>query len=237
MILNERWRIFVWVLAMSLVLPDVTSYTPMHPGRKLVNRVKRLSAKSIASFAMVSSVFGFIGVDPSFAELSSTAAQIEINSVPPANVQINIEDLPVLGKLLSGTYARLDTGAYNAAGNALGGGTSRRQASVSIFSPSDKSTAIKELATKGHLEFDISGVVTTHVNIDAATLKQGELTVKIESPIIPSLPFKNSINSAEKTKKGTKPSDWVMVTNLGDGSISYQNTKTGAVQEENPIDV
>mmetsp|Transcript_16747 Transcript_16747/g.23654 ORF Transcript_16747/g.23654 Transcript_16747/m.23654 type:complete len:241 (-) Transcript_16747:37-759(-) len=240
MIFREQWRVALFVLTMVLVSPDITAaYMPVYPGRKLINKVKTLSAKSIASFAMVSTVFGFLGVDPSFAESSSTAAQIQINSVPPANVQLNISDLPVLGKLLSGTYARLDTGAYNAAGNALSGtgGTSRRQASVSIYSPADKSTAIKELATKGHLEFDISGVVTTHVNIDAATLKPGELIVKIESPLIPSLPFKNSINSFEKTRKGTKPSNWVMVTNLGDGSISYQNTKTGVIQSDMPTDI
>jgi hypothetical protein len=93
-------------------------------------------------------------VEPAFAS-SGTAAQIQLNSVPPSTVQLQIGDLPVIGNLLSGTYARIDPGAAAAVGKALGGDgeAAYKAASMIIKSPSDKVAAIKDLATTGHLEF------------------------------------------------------------------------------------
>lgn len=97
-------------------------------------------------------------VEPAFAS-SETSAQIQLNSVPPSTVQLQIGDLPVIGNLLSGTYARIDPGAAAAVGRALGGDgeSAYKAASVIIKSPSDKVAAIKDLATTGHLEFGKTG--------------------------------------------------------------------------------
>lgn len=166
-----------------------------------------------------------------------TSAHIQINSVQPTAIEVSIGDLPIIGKLLSGTYARMDTEAVNAVGRALGSETKR---SVSITSPADKTAAIKELASKGHLEFDIDGVINTHVDVDVATVRPEELTVKVTSPLIPTLPFKNKANALEndlKLKKDGKPSDWVVEINLGDGSSVFKNSKTGASQLNRPANI
>ena len=90
-------------------------------------------------------------VPPVFAATSTTAAQIELTSVPPSTVELSIGDLPIVGPMLSGTYARVDPQAAALVENALGKGPKR--ASVVITSPSDKASALRELAAFGHLEF------------------------------------------------------------------------------------
>mmetsp|Transcript_33557 Transcript_33557/g.44470 ORF Transcript_33557/g.44470 Transcript_33557/m.44470 type:complete len:246 (-) Transcript_33557:9-746(-) len=187
----------------------------------------------LSSFAaaMIFFISPFISTEQALASESQTAARIHLDTIPPTTVNVQIGDLPVLGDLLSGTYARLDTGAANAVGKALGGGESK-PASVTIRSPADKVSAIRDLATKGHLEFDIDGLVDTHFDVDVRTPSAGELTVKISSPIIPSLPYKDG-----GVGSGIKKSEWAMVTNLGDGSISYLNVKTGEMQLEKPASI
>ena len=87
--------------------------------------------------------------------MSETAAQIQLNAVPPSTIQIQIEDLPVIGRLISGTYARVDPNAAALVGRALGsdGEQAQKAASVIIKSPPDKGKAIKDIASSGHLEF------------------------------------------------------------------------------------
>eukprot|EP00591_Stephanopyxis_turris_P011039 CAMPEP_0195513678 /NCGR_PEP_ID=MMETSP0794_2-20130614/5276_1 /TAXON_ID=515487 /ORGANISM="Stephanopyxis turris, Strain CCMP 815" /LENGTH=166 /DNA_ID=CAMNT_0040641749 /DNA_START=187 /DNA_END=687 /DNA_ORIENTATION=- len=149
----------------------------------------------LASFAVSAAllILPLVSSPESSFAISKTAAQISIDSIPPTNVRVQIGDLPVVGKLLSGTYRRVDTEASIAVGNALGGTS---QPSVIIASPPDKVNAIKDLASKGHLEFDIDGIINTHLDIDVATTQPGELTIKVTSPLVPSLPFKNKANAA-----------------------------------------
>jgi hypothetical protein len=109
---------------------------------------------------------------------SSSAAQIHLNSLPPSIISVQIGDLPVVGKLLSGTYTKTDKPTTPAA--------------VVIKSPPDKLGAIKNAASGGHFEFDIDGLISTHLNVDVAASKAGEATIRVSSPLIPALPFKNS---------------------------------------------
>jgi hypothetical protein len=113
---------------------------------------------------------------------SATAAQIHLNELPPSTISVQIGDLPVVGKLLSGTYTKVEGATV----------TKGSPAAILIQSPSDKLGAIKNAATGGHLEFDVDGLVATHLNVDVAAAKAGEATIRVTSPLIPALPFKNA---------------------------------------------
>jgi hypothetical protein len=114
---------------------------------------------------------------------TSQAAQIHLNSIPPTTISVQIGDLPVIGKLLSGTYTKIDSPLSN-------------PAAIVINSPTDKIGAVKNAATGGHLEFDIDGLIATHMEIDVAANKAGAATVRIISPLLPQLPYKNSASAA-----------------------------------------
>jgi hypothetical protein len=114
---------------------------------------------------------------------TTQAAQIHLNSLPPTTISVQIGDLPVIGKLLSGTYTKIDSPFNNAA-------------AVIIKSPTDKIGAVRNAATGGHLEFDIDGLLATHMEVDVAANKAGAATVRIISPLIPQLPYKNSASAA-----------------------------------------
>lgn len=79
---------------------------------------------------------------------------------------------------------------------------------------------------------DISGKISTHVDVDFATPRQGQLEVLIDSPLLPKLPVKNRL-----TGDGGKKSNWSAVTNLGDGSVVYANSMTGETQKDAPADI
>jgi hypothetical protein len=136
-------------------------------------------------------------------------------------VLIDIGDLPVVGGLVSGTYTKVDKPDPSL------------KPSVVIKSPKDKVAAIKEIATGGHLEFDVNGLVGTHLDVDIATDDAGVATVRVASPLIPKLPFKNKA-SAGAQYVGGKKSDWVQVVNLGNGETYYFNEKTEVSQFEKP---
>lgn len=111
-----------------------------------------------------------------------TAAHISLNSLPPKAISVEIQDLPVLGKALSGVYTKVpDDGSENGA-----------SAAVTIESPKDKVAAIKAIASMGHFEFDIDGIVNTHLDVDVATDIPGTATIRVASPLIPVLPFQNA---------------------------------------------
>lgn len=130
---------------------------------------------------------------------SATAAQIHLNDLPPSTVSVQIGDLPVVGKLLSGTYTKVETPAGTLKTTKFDTGTA-----IIIQSPSDKLGAIKNAATGGHLEFDVDGLVATHLNVDFAANKAGEATIRVTSPLIPALPFKNAASGFVGTVAGTQ---------------------------------
>ena len=155
---------------------------------------------------------------------STTAAQISLNSIPPSSISVQIKDLPVIGKLASGVYSRGPDS------------TKISKPSIVIQSPADKTKAIQDIVTSGHLEFDVSGVIKTHLDIDVAAEKAGEMRIRIASNLIPKLPFQNAASFAKSgSPTGGKESPWNMVQNMGSGSTYYYNEKTGVTQYEKPV--
>lgn len=162
--------------------------------------------------------------NPMASYASDKAAQISLQSIPPSTVSIQIQDLPVVGNLISGVYTKVS--------DKLATGT---QPSVVIQSPKDKVGAIAAIAKGGHLEFDVTGKLSTHLDIDVAADEAGTLKVLIQSPLIPKLPFKNMASTAFSSPVvGGKESAWNIVTNLGTGESYYYNMKTGVTQYARP---
>ena len=158
---------------------------------------------------------------PAFA--SDVAAQISLDRLPPTSISIQIGDLPVVGSLLSGTYTKVADGSI-------------KDPSITIKSPKDKVKAISSIATGGHLEFDVGGKVSTHLDVDIASDEAGTAKVVVKSNLIPKLPFKNmasSINGGSPISGG-KESQWNIVTNLGNGESYYYNAKSGVTQFSRP---
>mmetsp|Transcript_1934 Transcript_1934/g.7459 ORF Transcript_1934/g.7459 Transcript_1934/m.7459 type:complete len:228 (+) Transcript_1934:55-738(+) len=181
------------------------------------------------TFAAAAALSLTLGVTPASA-LSKTAAQISLNAVPPTTIDVQVKDLPVVGALLSGTYTKVADGSVAAP-------------AVTIKSPADKVNAVKAIATTGHLEFDVDGLLATHLDVDVAVDTPGVAMIRVASPLIPKLPFKNAASPAAvvpavaetTTKKYSgKTSAWKSVTDLGTGTTYYYNDKTGATQFEKP---
>lgn len=200
------------------ILAVATAYTTA-PRKVQKPSELRKFASSVAATAALSFVLAGNPL-PSLAEDSATAAHISLNSIPPTSVRVAIKDLPVIGNLISGTYTKVDDSIAT-------------NPSVSITSPTDKIAAIKAFAGMGHLEFDIDGVVNTHMDVDIATDKAGMATIKVASPLIPKLPFRNAAGGTVLPASG-KESDWYRVSNLGSGETYYYNEKTDTSQLEAP---
>jgi len=181
--------------------------------------VTPLSSHSIKDFFITSAVaLVVLAGDPQQAIASSTAGQISLNSIPPTAIKIDLKDLPVIGNVVSGTYTKVDD-------KSLAGSPS-----VVISSPKDKFKAVQNAVSKGHLEVDIDGILKTHLEVEVASNEPGTLTAKIDSPLIPKLPFKNSASGDYCVIANGKKSDWNKVVNMGDGNPYYYNTKTGVTQ-------
>jgi hypothetical protein len=161
---------------------------------------------------------------PLTSEASDKAAQISLQSIPPSTVSIQIQDLPVVGKLISCVYTKVSDKA-----------SGDTKPSVLIQSPKDKVAAIAAIAKGGHLEFDVTGKIGTHLDVDVAADDEGTLKVLVKSPLIPKLPFKNMASTAFTSPiVGGKESAWNIVTNLGTGESYYFNIKTGVTQYQRP---
>jgi hypothetical protein len=120
---------------------------------------------------------------------SATAAQIHLNSLPPSTISVQIDDLPFIGGIFSGTYSKVDSKSISSIVQ------SSSAPPVTIQSPTDKVLAVKNAATGGHLEFDVDGLLETHVDVDVAASKAGVAAIHVESPLIPRLPFRNEASS------------------------------------------
>ena len=72
------------------------------------------------------------------------------------------------------------------------------------------------------MEFDISGMLTTHLDVEVEANQKGVASVNFKSALIPKWPF------------GRSKSDWNRVTNLGTGEIYYFNQVSGVAQYEEP---
>ncbi|KAG7349813.1 hypothetical protein IV203_012410 [Nitzschia inconspicua] len=154
------------------------------PSELLLPAIKVAAAASLALI--------LVTAEPTFAatsQTSTTAAQIHINKLPPTTVSVDVDDLPFIGGILSGTYRKIDDISSSTTSV-----VSSRPSPVIIKSPEDKVTAVKNAATGGHLEFDVDGVIQTHVNVDVAA-SNGVAAFRIESPLIPKLPFRNAASA------------------------------------------
>ena len=209
-------------LATAATAFSATKTTPSVPKTDVATNAGVAQKTFAAAAASASLAFALVGGPLQADAMSKTAGQISLNSIPPTSVKVDIRDLPVIGDVLSGTYTRVSDA------NVI----SPLPASVSITSPKDKLAAIKAAATGGHLEFDVDGLVATHLDIDVAADEAGVLTARVSSPLIPKLPFKNSASSAPKV--GGKASDWSAVTNLGSGKVYYYNSVTDETMYEKP---
>jgi hypothetical protein len=158
---------------------------------------------------------------PPAAVASDTAAQISLDRLPPTSISLQIGDLPVVGSLLSGTYTKVPDGSI-------------ASPSITIKSPKDKVKAISSIATGGHLEFDVGGKLSTHLDVDIAADEPGVAKIVIKSPLVPKLPFKNMASSMIGQPTGGRESQWNIVTNLGSGESYYYNVKTGVTQLGRP---
>lgn len=183
-------KVFLWRLGLAAVLPQALGFhlpSVSTRNKDFTFNFPSLSSNLAGALASASLAAIMTVSDPAWAA-SSTAAQIHLNSLPPTTISVQIDDLPVVGKLLSGTYTKVDAppalSALSKNGNI--------QTPILIQSPPDKLSAIKNAATGGHLEFDVDGLVSTHLNVDVASTQAGEATIRVSSSLIPALPFKNS---------------------------------------------
>lgn len=159
-----------------------------------------------ATAATLKTLASFVAVDDS--KQSDTAAKIEINSVPPTSIHLDLTDIPIVGGMLSGTWAKV--------------GPLKSKPSVKVGSPKDKIGAIRKFLDHGRLEFDIAGMLTTHLDVDVEPNKRGQASVMFRSALIPKWPF------------GRARSDWNRVTNMGTGETYYFNNVSGEAQYEEP---
>ena len=141
---------------------------------------------------------------------SPKAARLTINSLPPQSVEIDLQDVPLVGKALSGTYVKTKTTSQ------------AKKPSIQIASPKDKLGAIQEAADTGNLQFGLDGLFQPSLDIQLQPNQPGVAPIELKSPLIPKLPF------------GKRTSDWNKVTNIGNGQVYYFNAKTGESQFEEP---
>lgn len=150
---------------------------------------------------------------PQDAQAAGSELSVAVNGLPLNAIQLDVGDLPVVGQLVGGTFAKVD-------------GKTVQKPSVVVKSPKNKIGLIKDAVTNGHIEVDLSGLVKTHLDVDIATDKAGVATIRVASPIIPKLPLKTNPASKDyvdpKLKvSGKKESDWYQVVNMGTGKIAY----------------
>jgi len=213
------------LLLFSLLVGTATAYQPSSlPSKNAVHTTSKSawSIETARATATAAVATALLFANPLSASASSKeAAQISLNNLPPSSVSIQIRDLPVIGNLISGTYTKV-------ADNTIS------KPSVTIFSPADKVKAISSLATGGHLEFDVNGILQTHLDVDVAADEAGVLKVRVANNLIPKLPFNNLASAKASSPTGGKPSPWNMVTNMGSGETYYYNEKSGVTQYDRP---
>ena len=186
-----------------------------------IPQTRAKSAQSNAATAAAAAALTILLSSTAPAVATPEAAQITLNEIPPKSILVDIPDLPVVGRLLSGTYTKVPSGSV------------KGKPSITINSPPNKVKAIADIATGGHLEFDVNGKIKTHLDVDIAADEAGVARVRVASNLIPPLPFKN-LASAQGTPTGGKESEWNIVTNLGSGDSYYYNMKTGVTQLARP---
>lgn len=222
----KSFQLFVIINYLLREVAPLSLYTPRSRGLKLTPRLPgppargahrgddaddlyKLKGNGImasAAAATLKSLVSFVPIDDSFQ--SDMAAKIKIDSVPPTSIQLDLSDIPIVGGMISGTWAKV--------------GPLKKEPSVTVQSPKEKFNAIRNFLEFGRLEFDISGMLTTHLDVDIEANQKGVASVNFKSALIPKWPF------------GRSKSDWNRVTNLGTGETYYFNQVSGEAQYELP---
>lgn len=140
------------------------------------------------------------------------AARIAVNRIPPQSIKVDLTDVPLVGRALSGTYAKVKD-------------DETKRPSVIIASPRDKVGFVQQAIDKGNLDLGLSGLLSTNIDIQLEPNRPGVAPVKIKSGLIPKWPF------------NSRSSDWNEVRNLGSGDVYYFNSNTGQVQFEEPREI
>lgn len=140
--------------------------------------------QTFATVAASASLAAVLDISEPAVAMSTTAAQIHLNSLSLTTISVQISDVRVLGKLLWGTYSKVDSPAAG-------------KAAVTIKTPPDKFAAFNFFGAGGHLKFYVDGLLQTHLDVDvAASKKAGVVTFQVASPLIPQLPFKSSASGS-----------------------------------------
>ena len=224
-----RWTI--GILTLLFAVSSCLAYQPQQPVKRTTPSSRApwtTPNKAVAPILTTAALSLLLAQQPAMAATtiapSETAAQISLNSIPPTSISVQIKDLPVIGKLASGVYSKVPSNV-----------DFKEKPSIVIKSPTDKTKAIQNIVTTGHLEFDVQGVVNTHLDVDVAAEKAGILNVRIASDLIPKLPFQNAASFAgSNSPTGGKESPWNMVKNMGTGEVYYYNEQTGVTQYAKP---
>lgn len=204
------------VLCLCALMSLASAYNPSRPFAKYAfskptNDIAKAAASAALGLLLATS-------EPSLAAASDVAAQVQVKTFPPSSLQINAKELPAVGSILSGTYMKVDNPVPDP--------------SITVALPKDKIGALKSVATRGHLEVDVGGLVGTHLDVDVAAEEAGVARVRVASPLIPTLPFKNAATTGF-TASG-KDSDWYVLTNMGSGESYYYNQKTDEATYQKP---
>ena len=146
-----------------------------------------------------------------YKEPSTRAARIQVNSLPPDSFRVDLTDIPVVGKALSGTYAKVKN--------------VKREPAIEIASPKDKLGAIQTAADSGNLQFGLTGLFSSFLDIQLEPNQAGRAPVELKSPLIPKWPFAG------------RKSDWNKVSNLGNGETYYYNSATGETRVDEPKNI
>jgi hypothetical protein len=206
--------------AVAACLLAASVFALQTPQLPFVERMQRQFQVTAAAVVMASSLLVLQAPE---ASASTTAAQISLNSLPPTSIRVDVGDLPVIGNVLSGTYTKISDLRKSSG-----------PSSITISSPKDKVRAVQDIATTGHLEFDVDGILKTHLDVDIAADEPGVAKVRVSSNLIPKLPFKNMASASQGSPTGGKASPWSMVTNMGSGDSYYYNEKSGVTQYDRP---
>eukprot|EP00977_Amphora_coffeiformis_P012821 scaffold3240_cov187-Amphora_coffeaeformis.AAC.16 len=158
---------------------------------------------------MTSAALGFAAkfAPKSVTEHNERAARIIVSKFPPDSIQVDLSDVPIVGRALSGTFAKVKAVS---------------QPSVVISSPQDQFGALRQASDEGSLNFGLSGILQSNVDVKFEPNRPGVAPIEIKSPLIPKWPF------------AKRKSDWNKVQNLGNGDTYYFNSRTGEIQYEEP---
>jgi hypothetical protein len=218
----------IYLLRFACLLAVASAYSAPRPSSSTsgVNKPSQAAPPAPKFFAAPKAMAAAVALsallsmtEPALAS-SKSAAQVSLNSLPPSTISVQIGDLPVVGNLISGTYTKIPDGSL------------KGKPSIVIQSPTDKVGAVKSIVTSGHLEFDVNGLINTHMDIDVGADEPGVAKVRVASNLIPPLPFKNAATQASKPSGKATP--WSTVTNMGTGNSYYYNEDTGVSQNERP---